>query len=75
MGSFAGQCTFGELGTARGQAWTSQEKEDKWDDLLERSARAGGTLHLGVGSTHLASDDIRFSSGTPNWRHRWHTWF
>jgi hypothetical protein len=60
----AGQCTFRELGSARGQAWTSQEKEDKWDDLLERSARAGGTLHLGVGSTHLASDDIRFSSGT-----------
>jgi hypothetical protein len=60
----AGQCTFRELGGARGQAWTSQEKEDKWDDLLERSARAGGTLHLGVGSTHLASDDIRFSSGT-----------
>jgi hypothetical protein len=60
----AGQCTFRELGSARGQAWSSQEKEDKWDDLLERSARAGGTLHLGVGSTHLASDDIRFSSGT-----------
>lgn len=60
----AGQCTFRELGSARGQAWTSQEKEDKWDDLLERSARAGGTLHLGVGSTQLASDDIRFSSGT-----------
>ena len=64
VGGLAGQCTFRELGSARGQAWTSQEKEDKWDDLLERSARAGGTLHLGVGSTHLASDDIRFSSGT-----------
>jgi len=63
-GSAAGQFTFRELGSERGQAWTSQEKEDKWDDLLERSARAGGTLHLGVGSTHLASDDIRFSSGT-----------
>jgi hypothetical protein len=62
-GGLAGQCTFREIGSARG-AWTSQEKEDKWDDLLERSARAGGTLHLGVGSTHLASDDIRFSSGT-----------
>jgi hypothetical protein len=60
----AEQCTFRELGSERGQAWSSQEKEDKWDDLLERSARAGGTLHLGVGSTHLASDDIRFSSGT-----------
>ena len=60
----AGQCTFRELGSERGQAWSSQEKEDKWDDLLERSARAGGTLHLGVGGTHLASDEIRFSSGT-----------
>jgi hypothetical protein len=63
-GGSAGQCTFRELGSARGQAWTSQEKEDKWDDLLERCARAGGTLHLGVGGTHLASDDIRFSPGT-----------
>ena len=64
MGSLAGQYTFRERGSARGQAWTSQEKEDKWDDLLKRSARAGGTLHLGVGSSHLASDDIRFSSST-----------
>lgn len=64
VGGLAGQCTFRELGSARGQAWTSQEKEDKWDDLLERSARAGGTLHLGVGSSHLASDDIRYSSST-----------
>lgn len=64
VGGLAGHCTFRELGSGQGQAWTSQEKEDKWDDLLERSARAGGTLHLGVGGTHLASDDIRYSSGT-----------
>jgi hypothetical protein len=56
--------TFRELGSAQGQALTSQEKEDKWDDLLERSARAGGTLHLGAGSSRLASDNLRFSSST-----------
>ncbi|KAH9992717.1 hypothetical protein BJV74DRAFT_393349 [Russula compacta] len=59
-----GRLTFRELGGTRGQAWSSQEKEDKWDDLLERSARAGGTLHLGAGSARLASDNIRFSSST-----------
>lgn len=63
-GSLGGRITFRELGSAGGQALTSQEKEDKWDDLLERSARAGGTLHLGAGSSLLASDNIRFSSST-----------
>ena len=63
-GNTVGQFTFRELGSAQGQALTSQEKEDKWDDLLERSARAGGTLHLGTGSSLLPSDNIRFSSTT-----------
>jgi hypothetical protein len=63
-GNLVGRITFRELGSAGGQALTSQEKEDKWDDLLERSARAGGTLHLGAGSALLASDNIRFSSST-----------
>jgi len=58
------QVTFRELGGTRRQAWTSQEKEDKWDDLLEKSARAGGTLHLGAEGGGLASDNIRFSSST-----------
>jgi hypothetical protein len=58
------RCTFRELGSERKQAWTSQEKEDKWHALLERSAQAGGTLHVGVGSGGLASDHIRFSSST-----------
>lgn len=39
---------------------TEQEKADMWDDLLERSARAGGTLHLN-GGDGLASDLLRFS--------------
>lgn len=56
--------TFREVGSPRRQAWTSKEKEDRWDDLLERSARAGGTLHLGAGGARLASDDIRFSMST-----------
>ena len=56
--------TFRELGSERQQAWTSQEKEEKWRALLERSARAGGTLHLGAGSSQLPSDNIRFSSST-----------
>jgi hypothetical protein len=37
---------------------TDQEKTDKWNDLLARSARAGGTLHLAAGSRVLGSDDI-----------------
>lgn len=63
-GSSDERLTFRELGSERKQALTSQEKEDKWHALLERSARAGGTLHLGAGGARLASDNIRFSSST-----------
>jgi hypothetical protein len=56
--------TFREIGGTRRQAWTSQEKEDKWDDLLKKSARAGGTLHLDTESVGLPSDNMRFSSST-----------
>ena len=57
--------TFREIGGTQRQAWTSQEKEDKWDDLLKKSARAGGTLHLGgEGAGRLPSDNLRFSSST-----------
>ena len=37
---------------------TDKEKTDKWNDLLARSARAGGTLHLAAGSRLLGSDEI-----------------
>ncbi|KAF8812899.1 hypothetical protein BYT27DRAFT_7085898 [Phlegmacium glaucopus] len=37
---------------------TDQEKADKWNDLLARSARAGGTLHLAAGTRLLGSDTI-----------------
>jgi len=52
--------TFRELGSGTERhALTEQEKADKWADLLERSARAGGTLHLG--GVDLPSDQLRFS--------------
>lgn len=64
--------TFRELGpkgsgtnssSGGGQALTEAEKAERWDDLLERSARAGGTLHLGgaSGEDGLRSDMLRFS--------------
>ncbi|KAF7794459.1 hypothetical protein EIP86_005593 [Pleurotus ostreatoroseus] len=49
---------FRELETSRSPL-SEKEKAAKWDDLLERSDRAGGTLHLG--ETGLMSDNIRFS--------------
>ncbi|KAF9070370.1 hypothetical protein BDP27DRAFT_1420058 [Rhodocollybia butyracea] len=41
-------------------ALSDKEKADKWNDLLERSRRAGGTLHLN-GMNKLASDGLGFS--------------
>jgi hypothetical protein len=38
---------------------TDQEKTEKWNDLLARSARAGGTLHLAAGSRLLGSDETK----------------
>ncbi|KAL6306193.1 hypothetical protein BKA93DRAFT_165596 [Sparassis latifolia] len=38
--------TFREMESPR-HAWTEQEKTSKWEDLLQRSDRAGGTLRLG----------------------------
>lgn len=48
--------TFREIESPR-RVLTEQEKADKWEDLLERSARAGGTLHLGQAESKLMSDD------------------
>ncbi|KAI1793436.1 hypothetical protein LXA43DRAFT_1081355 [Ganoderma leucocontextum] len=48
--------TFREMESPR-RVLTEQEKADKWDDLLERSAQAGGTLHLGQAESRLMSDD------------------
>ncbi|OBZ66737.1 hypothetical protein A0H81_13198 [Grifola frondosa] len=51
--------TFRELESPR-HALTEKEKADKWEDLLARSAQAGGTLHigdLGLPSEHLDVSD------------------
>ena len=42
-------------------ALTEKEKIDKWNDLLDRSERAGGTLHVGFGDV-LLSDQMRESA-------------
>ncbi|KAF9785147.1 hypothetical protein BJ322DRAFT_811898 [Thelephora terrestris] len=49
----------GEEGEKDRKALTEKEKADRWDDLLEKSDRAGGTIHLG--NSKLASDSLRFS--------------
>ena len=41
---------------------SEQEKDALWDDLLERSAKAGGTLHYGAEGAALLSDNVRFST-------------
>jgi len=43
------------------KALTEKEKVDKWDDLLEKSERAGGTIHIDIKNTKLLSDTLRFS--------------
>ncbi|KIK92600.1 hypothetical protein PAXRUDRAFT_146977 [Paxillus rubicundulus Ve08.2h10] len=53
------QLTFRELDAPRRPPLSEREKADIWDDLLARSDKAGGTLHLGVGE--LMSDNMRFS--------------
>jgi len=53
--------TFREI-TEQKQAWSEKEKADKWDDLLERSDNAGGTLHLTGSVDVLPSDELRYSS-------------
>ncbi|KAH8103895.1 hypothetical protein BXZ70DRAFT_670466 [Cristinia sonorae] len=50
--------TFRDMESPRA-ALSEKEKAAKWDDLLEKSARAGGTLHLG--ETGLMSDSLRYS--------------
>jgi hypothetical protein len=45
-----------------GSTWSDSEKAKRWDDLLELSAKAGGTLHLGLAeSMNLDSDKMSLS--------------
>ncbi|ESK88331.1 hypothetical protein Moror_14817 [Moniliophthora roreri MCA 2997] len=62
--TFNGRSMFRELPdsqTRQKTALTEQEKVDKWDALLEKSAAAGGTLHIRPGAHLLESDNLRFS--------------
>ena len=52
--------TFRELGAPRRPPLSEREKVDIWNDLLDRSDRAGGTLHI-AGTAGLMSDNMRFS--------------
>ncbi|KAG2359825.1 hypothetical protein BDR07DRAFT_191346 [Suillus spraguei] len=51
---------YRELNAPRRPPLTESEKAEIWDDLLERSDQAGGTLRLDGGSK-LESDNLRFS--------------
>lgn len=55
---------FRELGTSPHAALTAKEKADIWNDLLERSDRAGGTLHMG--GQELMSEQMRLSPSLSN---------
>lgn len=50
---------YRELDAPRRPPLTEREKVEIWDDLLERSEQAGGTLHLD-GSGELESDNLSF---------------
>lgn len=52
--------TFRELGAPRRPPLTEREKLDIWNDLLDRSDKAGGTLHINS-AAELMSDNLRFS--------------
>ncbi|KAI0741265.1 hypothetical protein C8Q80DRAFT_125920 [Daedaleopsis nitida] len=58
--------TFREIESPRHKL-TEKEKADKWEDLLERSARAGGTLHLG--DSHLLSDQPDINAADESFFH------
>ena len=55
------QLTFRELNAPRRPPLTEREKADIWNDLLVRSDKAGGTLHIN-GAAELMSDTMRFST-------------
>ncbi|KAJ7743713.1 hypothetical protein DFH07DRAFT_943160 [Mycena maculata] len=54
---------FRDMSEKTGPALTEKEKADRWEDLLERSDRAGGTIRLGA-SEPLASDDVSLRYST-----------
>ena len=53
--------TFRELRAPRKPPLSEREKADIWNDLLARSDKAGGTLHIN-GAAELMSDSMRLST-------------
>ncbi|KLO19133.1 hypothetical protein SCHPADRAFT_91759 [Schizopora paradoxa] len=54
-----GTATFRDMKKGARTVLTERQKLDMWDDLLSKSEKAGGTLHVGTGG--LLSDRIRDS--------------
>ncbi|KAF8550979.1 hypothetical protein OG21DRAFT_1487343 [Imleria badia] len=55
------QPTFRQLDAPRKPPLSEREKADIWNDLLARSDKAGGTLHIN-GAAELMSDSMRLST-------------
>jgi len=55
------QPTFRALNASRRPPLSEREKADIWNDLLARSDKAGGTLHIN-GTAELMSDSMRLST-------------
>jgi len=55
------QLKFRELNAPRRPPLSEREKTDIWNDLLARSDKAGGTLHIN-GAAELMSDSMRLST-------------
>ncbi|CAK5285015.1 unnamed protein product [Mycena citricolor] len=43
---------------------TEREKADRWDALLEKSDKAGGTIHMGMGALESENMSVRTSVGS-----------
>ncbi|KAF8433283.1 hypothetical protein L210DRAFT_924639 [Boletus edulis BED1] len=55
------QTLFRKLDAPRRPPLSEREKTDIWNDLLARSDKAGGTLHIN-GAAELMSDSMRLST-------------
>lgn len=56
-----GTATFRNMKKVPRTVLTEKQKQDRWNDLLSKSDKAGGTVTLHVGSGGLLSDRIRDS--------------
>lgn len=46
------------IGLGGGRKLSEAEKNQKWNDLLQRSDKAGGTLHLWAGRDQLDEGEV-----------------